>query len=157
MAFVGVATALVVWVEPAAAGSGIPDVKAYLNGTNLQQFLTFRALVCKVIGVMFSVGGGARWPHSRCHGAWLNTRTEARSIILQVSALGKRGRVCTPARWWLPTCRTGGRTAESSTGSRSATITRSETSSRLAALLAWLQRSGTVTNWLDFARPIKMF
>lgn len=58
MAFVGVATGLVVWVEPASSGSGIPDLKAYLNGTNLRQLLTIKALVCKVIGVLFSVGGG---------------------------------------------------------------------------------------------------
>ena len=58
MAFVGVATGLVVWVEPASSGSGIPDLKAYLNGTNLRQLLTLKAAVCKVIGVLFSVGGG---------------------------------------------------------------------------------------------------
>ena len=58
MAFVGVATGLVVWVEPASSGSGIPDLKAYLNGTNLRRLLTLKAAVCKVIGVLFSVGGG---------------------------------------------------------------------------------------------------
>ena len=58
MAFVGVATGLVVWIEPASSGSGIPDLKAYLNGTNLRQLLTVKALVCKVVGVLFSVGGG---------------------------------------------------------------------------------------------------
>ena len=57
-AYVAVASGLVVWVEPASSGSGIPDLKAYLNGTNLRQLLTIKALVCKVIGVLFSVGGG---------------------------------------------------------------------------------------------------
>jgi hypothetical protein len=27
----------------------LPQVKAYLNGTNLRQFLTFRALIVKVV------------------------------------------------------------------------------------------------------------
>jgi chloride channel 7 len=58
MAFVGVATSLVVFVEPAASGSGIPDLKAYLNGTNIRRLVTFKALICKVVGVVFSVGGG---------------------------------------------------------------------------------------------------
>ena len=47
-----------VWVEPAATGSGIPDLKAYLNGTNIRRLVTFKALVCKVMGVVFSVAGG---------------------------------------------------------------------------------------------------
>ena len=56
--YVGVASGLVVWVEPAAAGSGIPDMKGYLNGTNLRGALTCKALVAKAVGVVFSVGGG---------------------------------------------------------------------------------------------------
>eukprot|EP01046_Picozoa_sp_COSAG06_P013755 COSAG06_NODE_838_length_12005_cov_473.630354_7_plen_50_part_00 len=35
-------------MEPAAAGSGIPDMKGYLNGTNLRGALTCKALVAKV-------------------------------------------------------------------------------------------------------------
>lgn len=56
--YVAVASGLVVWVEPAAAGSGIPDMKGYLNGTNLRGALTYKALVAKAVGVVFSVGGG---------------------------------------------------------------------------------------------------
>jgi chloride channel 7 len=56
--YVAVASGLVVWVEPAAAGSGIPDMKGYLNGTNLRGALTSKALVAKAVGVVFSVGGG---------------------------------------------------------------------------------------------------
>jgi chloride channel 7 len=58
MAFVGISSGLVVWVEPAAAGSGIPDMKGYLNGTNLRATLTMRALLAKGVGVVFAVGGG---------------------------------------------------------------------------------------------------
>ena len=56
--YVGVSSGLVVWVEPAAAGSGIPDMKGYLNGTNLRGALTCKALVAKAVGVVFAVGGG---------------------------------------------------------------------------------------------------
>lgn len=58
MAFVGISSGLVVWVEPAAAGSGIPDMKGYLNGTNLRATLTMKALLAKGVGVVFAVGGG---------------------------------------------------------------------------------------------------
>lgn len=57
-ALVFIAAGLVVWVEPASAGSGIPDMKGYLNGTNIKRALTFNALVCKVVGVVAAVGGG---------------------------------------------------------------------------------------------------
>jgi chloride channel 7 len=58
VAFVAVASSLVVWIEPAASGSGIPDLKAYLNGINIRRLITFKALICKVVGITFSVGGG---------------------------------------------------------------------------------------------------
>ena len=41
--FVAISAGLVVWVAPASAGSGIPDMKGYLNGTNLKQALTCNA------------------------------------------------------------------------------------------------------------------
>ena len=52
------AAGLCIWVEPASAGSGIPDMKGYLNGTNIKDALTFNALVCKVLGLICAVGGG---------------------------------------------------------------------------------------------------
>jgi H+/Cl- antiporter ClcA len=55
----GFASALmIVCIEPAAAGSGIPEVKAFLNGTNVPRFLTPRALLVKTIGVCLSVSAG---------------------------------------------------------------------------------------------------
>ena len=42
---------------PAAAGSGIPEVKSYLNGLDLP-FLSFKTLVGKVVGCVLSVAGG---------------------------------------------------------------------------------------------------
>ena len=56
--FVGIATCLVSFVEPVAAGSGIPELKSYLNGTNYLKLLRLKTLVCKLVGVTFSVSGG---------------------------------------------------------------------------------------------------
>lgn len=46
---------LVVYWEPAAAGSGIPEVKSYLNGTRVPKAFNIRTLIAKVIGVICSV------------------------------------------------------------------------------------------------------
>lgn len=43
---------------PTAAGSGIPEVKAILNGVNLRGVLEFKTLVVKFLGVTLSVAGG---------------------------------------------------------------------------------------------------
>lgn len=43
---------------PAAAGSGIPEIKGYLNGVDTHGILLFRTLVGKILGSIGSVGGG---------------------------------------------------------------------------------------------------
>ncbi|KAH7447178.1 hypothetical protein KP509_01G095400 [Ceratopteris richardii] len=43
---------------PAAAGSGIPEIKGYLNGVDMPGVLLFRTLVGKIFGSIGSVGGG---------------------------------------------------------------------------------------------------
>ncbi|KAL5541604.1 hypothetical protein UlMin_009314 [Ulmus minor] len=43
---------------PAAAGSGIPEIKGYLNGVDIPGILLFRTLIGKVFGSIGSVGGG---------------------------------------------------------------------------------------------------
>ena len=43
---------------PAAAGSGIPEVKVMLGGTPMPQYTTFRCLVTKVIGLGIAIGSG---------------------------------------------------------------------------------------------------
>ena len=53
-----VATLLVNFVEPVAAGSGIPQLKAYLNGTSYNRLLGLKTLVVKLVGVIFSVCAG---------------------------------------------------------------------------------------------------
>jgi len=53
-----VSTCLVNFGETVAAGSGIPEVKGYLNGTNYLRFLKFKTGVIKVVGILFSVSAG---------------------------------------------------------------------------------------------------
>lgn len=46
---------LTVFVEPSAAAGGIPEIKAYLNGTHVKDFLRLRAIAIKIIGTALSV------------------------------------------------------------------------------------------------------
>ncbi|KAL8171357.1 hypothetical protein V2J09_023161 [Rumex salicifolius] len=43
---------------PAAAGSGIPEIKGYLNGVDIHGILLLRTLIGKIFGTIGSVGGG---------------------------------------------------------------------------------------------------
>jgi chloride channel 7 len=65
VAFVGInlgavliASTLVTFVEPAAGGSGIPEIKCYLNGVKVPHVVRIQTLVIKVLGTVLSVGGG---------------------------------------------------------------------------------------------------
>uniref|UniRef100_A0A0E0KHS2 Chloride channel protein n=1 Tax=Oryza punctata TaxID=4537 RepID=A0A0E0KHS2_ORYPU len=49
---------IVTHFAPAAAGSGIPEIKGYLNGVDTHGILLFRTLVGKIFGSIGSVGGG---------------------------------------------------------------------------------------------------
>jgi len=53
-----IAAYLVAFVEPLAAGSGIPEIKAYLNGVRVPRVVRFKTLLCKSVGVLFSVSSG---------------------------------------------------------------------------------------------------
>ncbi|XP_043531813.1 chloride transport protein 6 isoform X2 [Chiloscyllium plagiosum] len=57
MGFVFLAS-LFVLIEPVAAGSGIPEIKCYLNGVKIPGIVRLRTLVCKAVGVLFCVAGG---------------------------------------------------------------------------------------------------
>eukprot|EP01031_Cornospumella_fuschlensis_P028872 gene28872-34846_t len=46
------------WREPAAGGSGIPEIKAFLNGVNISGVVRMPVLVAKVVGMCFSVAAG---------------------------------------------------------------------------------------------------
>lgn len=56
--FYALIAGILCWIEPAAAGSGIPEIKAYLNGINLNKVVRIRVLYAKVIGTCFSVAAG---------------------------------------------------------------------------------------------------
>ncbi len=45
-------------IKPSARGSGIPQVKCYLNGIKIPKVVRFQALVAKAFGVALSVSGG---------------------------------------------------------------------------------------------------
>ena len=53
-----VATALVVHIAPQAAGSGVPEVMAYLNGCLIRKVFNIRTLVVKFFSCMFAVASG---------------------------------------------------------------------------------------------------
>ncbi|XP_013381142.1 H(+)/Cl(-) exchange transporter 7 [Lingula anatina] len=53
-----IASILVAYVEPQAGGSGIPQIKCYLNGVKIPRVVRIKTLVSKCIGVVFSVVGG---------------------------------------------------------------------------------------------------
>lgn len=44
--------------QPVAAGSGIPEIKCYLNGVKVPGIVRLRTLICKALGVLCSVAGG---------------------------------------------------------------------------------------------------
>uniref|UniRef100_A0A3B4ANM6 Chloride channel protein n=1 Tax=Periophthalmus magnuspinnatus TaxID=409849 RepID=A0A3B4ANM6_9GOBI len=49
---------LVAFFEPIAGGSGIPQIKCYLNGVKIPRVVRLKTLVVKVFGVICSVVGG---------------------------------------------------------------------------------------------------
>ncbi|XP_077866634.1 H(+)/Cl(-) exchange transporter 7-like [Saccoglossus kowalevskii] len=53
-----IAGALVVFGSPVAAGSGIPQIKCYLNGVKIPNVVAMKTLVCKAVGVAMSMSAG---------------------------------------------------------------------------------------------------
>ncbi|TPX36379.1 hypothetical protein SmJEL517_g01453 [Synchytrium microbalum] len=45
-------------IEPQAAGSGMPEVLAYLNGVSMMKYTTFKTLIIKALGMMGIVSAG---------------------------------------------------------------------------------------------------
>ncbi|KAJ8427143.1 hypothetical protein Cgig2_005201 [Carnegiea gigantea] len=58
LALVFSSVCIITHFAPAAAGSGIPEIKGYLNGIDVHGILLFRTLVGKIFGSIGSVGGG---------------------------------------------------------------------------------------------------
>jgi chloride channel 7 len=46
------------YLQPLASGGGISEIKAFLNGVNLNQFVNVRIVVAKILGVSFAIGAG---------------------------------------------------------------------------------------------------
>ena len=46
------------YVSPQAIGSGIPEMKTILRGVILKEYLTFRTLISKIVGLTMSLGSG---------------------------------------------------------------------------------------------------
>lgn len=53
-----VASALVVYVGPAAASSGVPEMMAFLNGVHLPKVFNIKTLLVKFLSCALSVGSG---------------------------------------------------------------------------------------------------
>ena len=53
-----VAACIVVFVEPLAAGSGVPEIKSVLNGIAVRRSMRIRTFLSKAVGIIFSVAGG---------------------------------------------------------------------------------------------------
>lgn len=58
LVYVVAAAVMVVYVAPLGAGSGIPELKSYLNGVRIPSFLAVNTLVVKAFGVAFSIASG---------------------------------------------------------------------------------------------------
>jgi H+/Cl- antiporter ClcA len=43
---------------PSVAGSGIPEMKTILRGVALKEYLTFRTLIAKIVGLTATLGSG---------------------------------------------------------------------------------------------------
>uniref|UniRef100_A0A7S3K4I1 Chloride channel protein n=1 Tax=Aureoumbra lagunensis TaxID=44058 RepID=A0A7S3K4I1_9STRA len=54
-----ISSTLVAFISPGASGSGIPVVKAYLNGIRLEGCLSMRVFLVKFFGTALAVGAGA--------------------------------------------------------------------------------------------------
>eukprot|EP00731_Ephydatia_muelleri_P014853 Em0008g573a len=49
---------LVIALEPVASGSGVPEIKSYLNGIKIPRVARITTLLAKIIGLVFSTAGG---------------------------------------------------------------------------------------------------
>nr|XP_039274350.1 chloride transport protein 6-like [Styela clava] len=58
LAFLLPGVALVVWYRPSAAGSGIPELIGFLNGTIIRHIFNIRTMVVKFVSCVCAVGAG---------------------------------------------------------------------------------------------------
>lgn len=67
-------------IAPAAAGSGIPEVKAYLNGIDAPEIFSFRTLIVKIVGCIAAVSSSL---HVGKAGPMLHTTACIASLLAQ--------------------------------------------------------------------------
>ncbi len=58
VAFATAGAVIVAYLEPLSAGSGIPELKAYINGVNIPRLLRFKTLVAKCLSLPLAMGSG---------------------------------------------------------------------------------------------------
>ena len=58
VALVAISAIFVAFFEPVAAGSGIPEIKCYLNGVKIPRIVRLNTLIAKVVGTVFGVSAG---------------------------------------------------------------------------------------------------
>lgn len=58
LAYVLLAALPVIFIEPAASGSGVAELKMQLNGVNIPRFLRLKTLMTRIWGNIFSVSSG---------------------------------------------------------------------------------------------------
>jgi len=58
MVLICFASGFVHLTAPQAVGSGIPEIKTILRGHVLKEYLTFKTLVAKMVGLTFTLGSG---------------------------------------------------------------------------------------------------
>eukprot|EP00927_Polykrikos_kofoidii_P072423 TRINITY_DN68541_c0_g1_i1.p1 TRINITY_DN68541_c0_g1~~TRINITY_DN68541_c0_g1_i1.p1 ORF type:complete len:861 (+),score=134.55 TRINITY_DN68541_c0_g1_i1:286-2583(+) len=56
--FTLISTCAVVLIAPPCAGSGLPEIKGYLNGNNIHDLFTVNTLVVRIFALVFSVASG---------------------------------------------------------------------------------------------------
>ena len=80
---VSIASSLVVFIEPAAYGSGIAEVKSFLNGIMYPHILRLKTLVVKLVGMILAICGGML---VGTLGPYMHVGAMIASILSQVSA-----------------------------------------------------------------------
>ncbi|KAG0475072.1 hypothetical protein HPP92_014758 [Vanilla planifolia] len=74
------AAVITAYIAPVAAGSGIPEVKAYLNGIDAPEIFSFRTLIVKIVGCIAAVSSSL---HVGKAGPMLHTTSCIASLLGQ--------------------------------------------------------------------------
>ena len=70
--------------QPVAAGSGIPEIKCYLNGVKIPRVVRLQSFIAKAVGVLFSVAGG-NYKEQMMSNAWKGPLCNLRTTQAQIA------------------------------------------------------------------------